>query len=185
MRLARKVLKDGTCVQYMYQDVCWSTWNPGGPAIDENTASEEAHVRVSEDGGKTWGTPVVIDAGEGNLGVSHGVFLSHDGRLRAFMGSFYDRFQKTHTRAYVLDEATGEWKPEGVVVENGFWPHLDTREPVKSPDDHQQAVCRHALDGPAFPGMHHHGRQLRGMRQTNLPRHLATPEAKLMARLAR
>jgi len=141
VRLARKVLKDGTCVQYMYQDVCWSTWNPGGPAIDENTASEEAHVRVSEDGGKTWGTPVVVDA--------------------------------------------GEWKPEGVVVENGFWPHLDTREPVKSPDDHQQAVCRHALDGPAFPGMHHHGRQLRGMRQTNLPRHLATPEAKLMARLAR
>lgn len=89
---------------------------------DENTASEEAHVRVSDDGGTTWGTPVVIDAGPGNLGVSHGVFLSHGGRLWAFMGGFYDRFQRTHTRAYVLDEATGSWEPKGVVVEGGFWP---------------------------------------------------------------
>jgi hypothetical protein len=93
-------------------------FNKGG----ENTASEEAHARVSEDGGTTWGTPIVIDAGAGNLGVSHGVFLSHDGRLWAFMGAFYDQFQKTHTRAYVLDEANGTWEPRGVVVENGFWP---------------------------------------------------------------
>ena len=97
---------------------------------DENTFSEEAHVRVSEDGGTTWGTPVVIDSGGGNLGVSHGVFLSHGGRLRAFMGGFYDRFQKTHTRAYVLDEATGVWKPEGVVVENGFWPMQEPQKMV-------------------------------------------------------
>lgn len=93
-------------------------FNTGG----ENTASEEAHVRVSEDGGRTWGTPVVIDAGEGNLGVSHGVFLSHGGTLWAFMGGFYDKFRKTHTRAYVLDEATGAWETRGVVVDNGFWP---------------------------------------------------------------
>jgi len=98
---------------------------------DENTASEEAHVRVSEDGGATWGAPVVIDAGAGNLAVSHGVFLSHGGRLRAFMGAFYDKFQKTHTRAYVLDEASGKWEPEGVVVENGFWP---MQEPQKMAD---------------------------------------------------
>jgi hypothetical protein len=98
---------------------------------DENTASEEAHVRVSEDGGTTWGTPVVIDAGEGNLGVSHGVFLSHGGQLWAFMGGFYDRFQKTHTRAYVLDEATGAWEPRGVVVQDGFWP---MQEPQKMAD---------------------------------------------------
>lgn len=102
-------------------------FNKGG----ENTASEEAHVRVSEDGGKTWGTPVVIDAGEGNLGVSHGVFLSHHGRLWALMGGFYDAFQKTHTRAYVLDEATNAWEPKGVVVENGFWP---MQEPQKMAD---------------------------------------------------
>jgi hypothetical protein len=102
-------------------------FNKGG----ENTASEEAHVRVSEDGGTTWGTPIVIDTGAGNLGVSHGVFLSHDGRLWAFMGAFYDQFQKTHTRAYVLNEAHGTWEPRGVVVENGFWP---MQEPQPLPD---------------------------------------------------
>jgi hypothetical protein len=102
-------------------------FNKGG----ENTASEEAHVRVSEDGGTTWGAPVVIDAGKGNLGVSHGVFLSHNGQLSAFMGSFSDAFQKTHTRAYVLDEAKGVWEPKGVVVENGFWP---MQEPHKMAD---------------------------------------------------
>ena len=102
-------------------------FNKGG----ENTATEEAHVRVSEDGGATWGTPVVIDAGAGNLGVSHGVFLSHGGTLWAFMGAFYDAFQKTHTQAYALDEATGAWEPRGVVVENGFWP---MQEPLKMAD---------------------------------------------------
>ena len=102
-------------------------FNKGG----ENTASEEAHVRVSEDGGTTWGPSVVIDAGAGNLGVSHGVFLSHDGRLWAFMGAFFDAFQKTHTRAYVLDEERGAWEPRGVAVEHGFWP---MQEPQKMAD---------------------------------------------------
>ncbi|MFM8536448.1 MAG: exo-alpha-sialidase [Planctomycetaceae bacterium] len=102
-------------------------FNKGG----ENTASEEAHVRASADGGTTWGPPVVIDAGEGNLGVSHGVFLSHDGRLWAFMGAFSDAFQKTHTRAYVLDEVSGAWESRGVVVDDGFWP---MQEPQKMAD---------------------------------------------------
>ena len=102
-------------------------FNKGG----ENTASEEAHVRVSADGGTTWGAPVVIDAGADNLGVSHGVFLSHDGRLWAFMGAFSDAFQKTHTRAYVLDEERGAWEPLGVAVEHGFWP---MQEPQKMAD---------------------------------------------------
>lgn len=88
----------------------------------ENTPTEEAHVRVSSDGGKTWGPPSVMDAGEGNLGVSHGVFLSHGGKLWAFMGAFYDRFQRTHTRAYVLNETDGAWEPLGIVIDRGFWP---------------------------------------------------------------
>ena len=99
--------------------------------LNENTPTEEAHCRVSDDGGQTWGRPVVIDAGEGNLGVSHGVFLSHGGQLWAFMGAFYDRFQRTHTRGYRLDEATGNWMPVGVVVEDGFWP---MQEPQPTPD---------------------------------------------------
>jgi hypothetical protein len=93
-------------------------FNIGG----ENTVSEEAHVRISDDGGKTWGPPIVIDAGAGNLGVSHGVFLSHGGTLWAFMGGFYDKFQRTHTRGYRLDETTGTWQPLGLVIDDGFWP---------------------------------------------------------------
>lgn len=98
---------------------------------DENTPTEEAHVRVSSDEGRTWGAPVVMDHGEGNLGVSHGVFLSHKGKLWAFMGAFYDKFQRTHTRAYVLDESTGAWEKRGVVVDAGFWP---MQEPQKMAD---------------------------------------------------
>lgn len=97
----------------------------------ENTASEEAHIRVSDDGGKTWGKVITIDTGEGNLGVSHGVFLSHNQQLWSFHGAFYDQFQRTHTRAYVLDEASGDWQPKGVVVDAGFWP---LQEPQRMSD---------------------------------------------------
>lgn len=97
----------------------------------ENTASEEARGRLSSDGGKTWGDLFTIDAGEGNLGVSHGVFLSHRGTLWAFQGAFYDDFQRTHTRAYVLNESTDEWIAKGVVVDKGFWP---MQEPQKMDD---------------------------------------------------
>ncbi len=94
----------------------------------ENTPTEEAHVRVSRDGGKTWDKPVVVDAGEGNLGVSHGVFLSHGGRLWAFMGAFYDNRQRTHTRAYRLNETSGQWEPHGVVIDRGFWPMQEPQQ---------------------------------------------------------
>lgn len=97
----------------------------------ENTPTEEAHVRTSGDGGKTWSTPVVMDHGAGNLGVSHGVFLSHSGRLWAFHGAFYDTFQRTHTRAYRLDETSGTWEKLGEVIGAGFWP---MQEPQKMED---------------------------------------------------
>lgn len=100
----------------------------------ENTATEEAHVRVSNDGGKSWGPPVVMDAGEGDLGVSHGVFLSHQGKLWAFMGAFYAHTQlyhRVHTRAYTINETSGQWEPRGAVLEGSFWP---MQEPLKMPD---------------------------------------------------
>lgn len=115
----------------------------------ENTASEEAHVRASGDGGKTWGPPVVIDAGQGTLGVSHGVFLAHRGRLWAFMGAFEDAFQKTHTRAYLLDEATGSWEPKGVVVRDGFWP---MQEPQKTADGNWIMAGFRVANGYAVAG---------------------------------
>ena len=89
----------------------------------ENTVTEEAQYRVSEDKGKTWSELRVIDAGEEqNLAVSHGVFLSHDGKLWAFHGAYYDKMENIHTRAYRLDDKSGQWIKHGVVIRNGFWP---------------------------------------------------------------
>jgi len=99
----------------------------------ENTASEEARGRMSDDGGKTWSDVFTIDTGTEapDLAVSHGVFLSHRGTLWAFHGAFYGRMGRIHTRAYVLDEAANKWQPKGVVVEGGFWP---LNQPVKMTD---------------------------------------------------
>jgi hypothetical protein len=102
--------------------------NKGG----ENTGSEEARGRVSDDGGRTWGETFTIDSGEEpDLAVSHGVFLSHAGRLHAFMGAYYGTMKRVHTRGYVLDEPTRRWAPLGVVVEGGFWP---MQEPQRMED---------------------------------------------------
>ena len=89
----------------------------------ENTASEEAHGRVSADGGRSWGEVFTIDVGTDapDLAVSHGVFLSLRGTLWAFHGAFYGKMARIHTRAYTLEEDTGRWRPRGVVVEGGFW----------------------------------------------------------------
>jgi hypothetical protein len=89
---------------------------------NESTVTEEAQYRVSEDGGKTWSELRVIEAGlEEDLAVSHGVFVSHGGKLWAFHGAYYNPMVRIHTRAYPLDESTGEWIKYGVVLENGFW----------------------------------------------------------------
>ncbi|QDU64467.1 hypothetical protein Pan216_53570 [Planctomycetes bacterium Pan216] len=99
--------------------------NPGR----ENTASEVANGRASSDGGKTWGPLFPIaDGPEPQIGVSHGVFLEHGGKLWAYLGAFTNQYVDTHTRAYVLDDETGKWEPKGVVVEGGFWP---TQEPLR------------------------------------------------------
>lgn len=98
----------------------------------ENTVTEEAQYRVSDDRGRTWSELRVVDAGEeDDLAVSHGVFLSHRGKLRAFHGAYYNRMERIHTRAYTLDEETGQWVKHGVVIRNGFWP---MNQPVKMTD---------------------------------------------------
>jgi hypothetical protein len=101
--------------------------NRGG----ENTDTEEARGSVSDDGGRTWSDVFTIDSGEPALGVSHGVFLSHQGSLWAFHGAYRGIMERVHTRAYVLDESTERWQPRGVVVEGGFWP---MQEPLKMAD---------------------------------------------------
>ena len=99
----------------------------------ENTLTEEGRYCVSEDGGKTWSKVQTIDVGAGddNLAVSHGVFLSRGQTLWAFLGSFYGTRKGVHTRAYTLDEKNGQWQPQGTVVKDGFWPMT---EPVKMAD---------------------------------------------------
>lgn len=92
--------------------------NKGG----ENTDTEEARFRSSQDGGKTWSEVATIDSGdEPGIGVSHGVFLSHEGRLWAFHGAYTGTMQKVHTRAYLLDDKTSKWEHKGTVVAGGFW----------------------------------------------------------------
>lgn len=98
----------------------------------ENTVTEEAQYCVSGDDGQTWSELQVIDGGdEADLAVSHGVFLSHNGKLWAFHGAYYKKMQRIHTRAYSLDEDTGEWIKHGVVIQNGFWP---MNQPIQMAD---------------------------------------------------
>jgi len=99
----------------------------------ENLAGEEALGLVSEDGGRSWGDPFVIESGkhEDNTSVSHGVFLSRGGELWAFHGAFgRDMGDGMHTRIYQLDETTGTWLCKGRVPD-GFWP---LQEPLKMAD---------------------------------------------------
>ena len=63
-----------------------------------------------------------MDKGSPEVAVSHGSFLSHRGKLWAFMGAFSGERSKVHTRAYVLDEKRNSWQPRGVIVRDGFWP---------------------------------------------------------------
>jgi hypothetical protein len=98
----------------------------------ENTVGEEAQYRVSGDQGQTWSELRVIDAGEeASLAVSHGVFLSHEGKLWAFHGAYHNKMEHIHTRAYTLNEETREWMKHGVVIRRGFWP---MNQPVKMPN---------------------------------------------------
>lgn len=94
--------------------------NPG----KENTAGECCMCRYSEDDGRTWSAPQLIDAGEPSVGqaVSHGVFLSKDGRLYSFMGAFTNGMNAVHTRLSLLEPGATEWRRVGVVVGGGFWP---------------------------------------------------------------
>lgn len=99
----------------------------------ENTLTEEGRYCDSEDGGKTWSKVRTIDVGteDDDLAVSHGVFLSRGDTLWAFLGSFHGTRKGVHTRAYTLNEESGQWKLQGTIVKDGFWPMT---EPVRMDD---------------------------------------------------
>lgn len=89
----------------------------------ENTGTELAQSRFSRDGGNTWGDMVLIDSTAGDIGISHGVFMSQNDTLWAFQGAFYKNRQLVHMRAYHYDEARNTWIPKkGIAAECGFWP---------------------------------------------------------------
>lgn len=96
----------------------------------ENTGTEEARFRTSPDGGSTWGEIVTVDAhpSGSRLAASHGVFLSHQGKLWMFLGAFTDFRQNVHTRAYVWNKQRKSWDAQGEIVGQGFWP---MQEPVR------------------------------------------------------
>jgi hypothetical protein len=95
----------------------------------ENTAGEEANGRISLDLGKSWLPRFQMDHGsEPTLAVSHGVFLSEGNRLWAFHGAFYRNMEGIHTRAYLLDDVSGEWEKKGSIIEEGFWPMQEPQE---------------------------------------------------------
>ena len=124
--------------------------NKGG----ENTDTEEARWCVSENDGQTWSEVKTIDSGaEPNIGVSHGTFASHNGHLWAFHGAYHGVMKGVHTRAYVLNEATGEWQPKGTVIENGFWP---MQQPIRMDDGHWVMAGLKVGDGnPAVVAISH------------------------------
>lgn len=90
---------------------------------DENTATEIAQVKVSTNGGASWGPLVQLeDASEPNRAISHGVFLEQDGQLWALHASFTGRLEQVCLKGWQLDDATGQWQFRGVVARDGFWP---------------------------------------------------------------
>ncbi len=98
----------------------------------ENNSTEVANGRISYDDGNSWGQLFNIDPPNGELAVSHGVFLEqkNESELWAFMGAFYGKGRsggRVHTRAYTIvpdsiDKEAPEWKNRGVVAWDGFWP---------------------------------------------------------------
>jgi len=103
----------------------------------ENTPTEVAQGRHSADGGRTWSPVWMIAPHTESEGRSHGVFLSHEGTLWAFLARFGEAFGNLRTEAYVLnsepadaEDADLDWELRGTIID-GFWP-MD--EPIRMGD---------------------------------------------------
>ncbi|MEM7386569.1 MAG: exo-alpha-sialidase, partial [Verrucomicrobiota bacterium] len=93
----------------------------------ENTGTEQARWCVSEDLGRTWSEPQMIDPGSDDLAVSHGVFHRDGDTLWAFLGAFEGTRKNVRTRAYRFDDDNQQWISEGDVIGDGFWPMEEPR----------------------------------------------------------
>jgi len=100
---------------------CWGH-NKGS----ENTPTEVNQGRRSTDGGRSWGPVRMIAPNTKTDGRSHGVFLSHKGRLWLFLGRFGNdekrrKYARLNTEAFVLSAGGDKWESRGIVAEK-FWP---------------------------------------------------------------
>lgn len=106
-------------------------WNGNFDTQGENSPGESCVWLTSKDGGKTWSELDFIARGDEVGGISHGVFLSHEGRLWSFNGAFTGKIGKVRTLAFLLDEESGTWEPKGEIIGAGFWA---LQKPMKLPD---------------------------------------------------
>jgi len=105
-----------------HKDTLYTFW--GHNKGDENTPTEEARGRHSTDGGQHWSPVWTVASHTESEGRSHGVLLSREGTLWAFLARFGAHYAGLKTEAFVLDEQSGSpgsWVSRGIVAE-GFWP---------------------------------------------------------------
>ena len=87
-------------------------------------------MRISTTAARPGATSSSSTPAKGNLGVSHGVFLSHGGELWAFHGRSTTACKDPHPGLRARRD-NGRLEPRGVVVDDGFWP---MQEPLKMDD---------------------------------------------------
>ncbi|MCF6286084.1 MAG: hypothetical protein L3K26_12960, partial [Candidatus Hydrogenedentes bacterium] len=100
-----------------HKDRLYTSWGHNKGA--ENTPTEEARGRYSDDGGEHWSPVWTIASHTENEGRSHGVFLSRKGTLWTFLGRFGSQYGALKTEAFILDEEQGDpgtWVSEGIVA---------------------------------------------------------------------
>lgn len=101
-----------------HKNMLFSFW--GHNKKDENTPTEVAQGRHSLDGGVTWSPVWMLTDHTETEGRSHGVFLSHDGKLWAFLGRFGAGYADLRTEAFLLvkeptsqEDVTLAWESKG------------------------------------------------------------------------
>ncbi len=109
-----------------HKNILFAFW--GHNKSDENTPTEVAQGRHSMDGGVAWSPVWMLASHSETEGRSHGVFLSQEDKLWAFLGRFGADYANLRTEAFLLakepkyqEDAEVAWESKGIVAE-GFWP---------------------------------------------------------------
>ena len=108
-----------------YKGVFYANW--ANSPVNENSHEERLQGRRSTDGCRTWSDLEVIAPDlEGPACRSHGVLFVHKGQLWTICARFGEglpakRFPCLQAEAFILNEKTGRWDSQGVVMQN-CWP---------------------------------------------------------------